>query len=314
MISPTLGADKVATLAGHADAVYTVTKGANDTEIISAGGDGMVAAWDLLQPELGQLAAQIPASVYALAFDKVLNLLAVGHNHDGVHLINWLDKTELASLSFTKSQVFSLCLAGDTLFAGTGDGILHAIRWPSLSLGPSWMLSDKSIRRIILNEPLNQLAIGASDGYITVINLTSKLIIKRWQAHASSVFALAYSPDNNELISGSRDAHLKTWATASDFMMRQDIVAHNYAINDIAFSPDGQYIATVSMDKAIKVWHYPTLKLLKVIDKARHAGHGTSVNAVYWTLFNNQLITASDDRKLSVWEIDFELLRQRTTL
>ena len=60
------------------------------------------------------------------------------------------------------------------------------------------------------------------------------------------------------------------------------------------------------MDKSIKVWDTTELKLLKVIDKARHAGHGTSVNKLLWTSFNDQLISASDDRTLSVWSLKFD--------
>jgi WD40 repeat protein len=59
------------------------------------------------------------------------------------------------------------------------------------------------------------------------------------------------------------------------------------------------------MDKSIKVWNSNEFKLLKVIDKARHAGHGTSVNKLVWTSFNNQLVSASDDRTLSIWQIIF---------
>ena len=32
-----------------------------------------------------------------------------------------------------------------------------------------------------------------------------------------------------------------------------------------------------------------TFKLLKVIDKSRHAGHGTSVNKLLWTDYQDQL-------------------------
>jgi WD40 repeat protein len=59
------------------------------------------------------------------------------------------------------------------------------------------------------------------------------------------------------------------------------------------------------MDKSIKVWLSDELKLLKVIDKARHAGHGTSVNKLLWTDYRNQLASASDDRTISLWEIIF---------
>jgi hypothetical protein len=47
------------------------------------------------------------------------------------------------------------------------------------------------------------------------------------------------------------------------------------------------------------------LKLLKVIDRARHAGHGFSVNKLLWTNHHNQLLSASDDRSISVWQIIF---------
>jgi WD40 repeat protein len=54
------------------------------------------------------------------------------------------------------------------------------------------------------------------------------------------------------------------------------------------------------------VWDWEALKLLKVIDRARHAGHGTSVNKLLWTNYNQQLVSASDDRSISVWNIHFE--------
>jgi WD40 repeat protein len=59
------------------------------------------------------------------------------------------------------------------------------------------------------------------------------------------------------------------------------------------------------MDKSIKVWDAQNLRLLKVIDKGRHAGHGTSVNKLLWTSFNNQLLSASDDRTISAWDLLF---------
>jgi WD40 repeat protein len=60
------------------------------------------------------------------------------------------------------------------------------------------------------------------------------------------------------------------------------------------------------MDKSIKVWDAEALRLLKVIDRSRHAGHGTSVNKVLWSNYRDQLLSASDDRTISVWNINFE--------
>jgi WD40 repeat protein len=79
-----------------------------------------------------------------------------------------------------------------------------------------------------------------------------------------------------------------------------------YAINHIAYSPTGDYFLTCSMDKSIKVWDATSFKLLKVIDRARHAGHGTSINKLLWTSFQDQIVACSDDRSLSVWKLHFE--------
>ncbi len=127
-----------------------------------------------------------------------------------------------------------------------------------------------------------------------------------WVAHANSVFTVRYTPDAKLLLSGSRDARLKVWDAATNYHQAAEVVAHLYAINHLDFSPDGKHFVTCSMDKSIKVWDTEKLKLLKVIDRARHAGHGTSVNKVLWTTYQDQLLSASDDRTISVWNINFE--------
>jgi WD40 repeat protein len=84
-----------------------------------------------------------------------------------------------------------------------------------------------------------------------------------------------------------------------------------YAINSLSFSPDGKNLVTCSLDKSIKLWDAGQLRLLKVIDKARHAGHGTSVNKLLWTAFaggdvrHGQVVSASDDRTISIWKFIF---------
>ncbi len=80
-------------------------------------------------------------------------------------------------------------------------------------------------------------------------------------------------------------------------------MAHLYAINYLYFKADGKYIISCSMDKTIKVWDAEDKKLLKVIDKARNAGHGTSINKVIWSTYQSQVISISDDRTISIWQI-----------
>jgi WD40 repeat protein len=177
----------------------------------------------------------------------------------------------------------------------------------SLTVTRKNQLSEKSARTMAVNEQRGELAVGYSDHFIRIFDLDDLKLKKEWQAHANSVFTLQYTPDQKSLLSGSRDARLKRWEATSEYEQSGEVVAHLYAINHLAFSRDSKHFVTCSMDKSIKVWDAAALKLLKVIDRSRHAGHGTSVNKVLWTNYQDQLLSASDDRTVSVWNINFEM-------
>jgi WD40 repeat protein len=156
-----------------------------------------------------------------------------------------------------------------------------------------------------INTARGEVAVGYSDHRIRILDLDTMAVKHAWEAHGNSVFVVRYAPDGHTLVSGSRDARLKAWDSDSGYSLSHEVVAHLFAINHLDFSPDNKHFVTCSMDKSIKVWDAATFKLLKVIDRARHAGHGTSVNKVLWTPYNDQLLSAGDDRTISVWNIIF---------
>ncbi|EPR68729.1 WD-40 repeat protein [Cyclobacterium qasimii M12-11B] len=52
----------------------------------------MVVEWDLSTPGDGLLLAKLPNSVYALEVDEKRNLLFIGQNNEGVHVIDLKSK------------------------------------------------------------------------------------------------------------------------------------------------------------------------------------------------------------------------------
>ncbi|NJM94909.1 MAG: hypothetical protein HC842_09800, partial [Cytophagales bacterium] len=128
--------------------------------------------------------------------------------------------------------------------------------------------------------------------------------LQRLAGHADEVTWVAFSPDGSAVLSASRDMSLCRWDWATGRLI-QRYRGHTDWVWCAVFSPDGRHLATASMDKSIKVWDAAEFRLLKVIDKARHAGHGTSVNKLLWSAYQNQLVSCSDDRSISVWDISF---------
>jgi len=295
---------KIDTFSGHRDCVYTLEKTKNPHQFFSAGGDGLVILWDLTMPDVGELFAQIPASIYALCIDELRNQLWVGQNFEGIHLIDVDSKQEIKSIKITSSSIFDIKIFENNAFIGLSDGTIVVMDVADFEVRKHIKASDKSVRNIAVNPFLREFAVAYSDFSVKIFDLQDfslKLVVNQ---HINSVFTICYSPDFQYLITAGRDAHLKILDVNNNYNLLQDIAAHLFAINDLKFSPDGKYFATCSMDKSIKIWDSKEYKLLKVIDKARHAGHGTSINKLWWSEYENLLVSASDDKKISVWNFE----------
>ncbi len=295
---------KFDTFSGHYDCVYSIVGGELASIFYSSGADGQVVKWNLQKPDTGELVARIPASVYAMAYHKPSNLLWVCQNCEGIHRIDPITKMEHSSLKLTFSNIFDIQLFENYAFLAAADGIIFVIDIEKFALLKTIKASENSARSISINPLTNEFAVGFSDFTIKIFDLNNFSLKFVINAHKNSVFTLKYSTDFLYLISGSRDAHLKKWNVHKNYELEHDVPAHLYAINDLFFHKNGKLFATCSMDKSIKIWEFETFKLLKVVDRARHAGHGTSINKLLWTEFNDYLISASDDKKISVWEIN----------
>jgi WD40 repeat protein len=296
--------NKLQTLTGHNDCIYALTEGVDPRYFYTGAGDGMVVEWDLDQPKDGKLIARLPHSVYALAVDISRNLLFVGHNFEGIHVIDLDESKEIWSLKLTDQLIFDIKIFGDEAYIGTGDGVLIVVDINTKTVKKHIKLSSKSIRVMSIATGKKHLAIGLSDHSVKVLDLSRDFLpIGNLTDHTNSVFALSYSPDETILASAGRDAKLKFWET-DNYSLQESIVAHMYAINYLYFNEDGNLLVTCSMDKSIKIWDATEKKLLKVIDKARNAGHGTSINKVIWSSYQGHVISISDDRTISIWQIE----------
>ena len=293
---------------GHRDCIYNLQAANKSNHFFSASGDGMIVLWDLTTLSDGELIATLPNSVYALHYHQPTGLLVAGNNYNGIHFLNWKEKREEGSLQMTKSAIFDIQSYGSILFVGDKDGVLSKVDIVERKVITRKRISEQSIRSIAININRGEVAVGSSDNFIRVFDLETLELVHEWEGHLNSVFTVRYTPDSNYLFSGSRDARLKVWDVASGYIKAAELVAHMYAINHIEFSPDSKHFVTCSLDRSIKVWDLSELRLLKVIDKARHAGHGTSVNRLLWTRHQIQLVSAGDDKTISVWDIEADNL------
>ena len=295
---------KSATLTGHKEAIFALEASQDSNIFFSAGADGYVTAWDLKDPEMGQLIAEVPNSIYALRYDSRMERLIVGHNYDGLHYIDWKMRKETGSLNITTKAIFDIQVHAELCYVATGDGELIVVNLDDNKVVHSQKLSNKNLRTMDINPIRDEIAIGCSDNIIRILRMDDCEMVYELKDHSNSVFIVKFDETRGRLITGGRDAHLKIWDVASGYELIEDIPAHMWAINDLAFSPDSKHFVTCSMDKTIKVWDSFDHKLLQVIDRERCDGHISSVNKVLWSDFGGKVISCSDDRSLRIWNME----------
>jgi len=290
-------------LTGHNGSIFALSPTESDRYFLSGAGEGWVVRWDLDQPELGKLVAKVETQIFALHYLASENKVVVGNMNGGVHWVDLENPDNTINVAHHKKGVFAILEIGDQVLTAGGQGMLT--RWDKRSGKSidSLRVSHESIRALAHNPVQGELAVGASDNAIYILDAES-LAVKQVlaDAHDNSVFALCYSPDGELLFSGGRDAHLKVWDTQAAYIRLSSQPAHLFTINEIVFHPNGQYVATASRDKNIKIWDAQSFQLLKVLESYRDNGHLNSVNTLLWLGHRNCLISGSDDRSLILWE------------
>jgi len=296
--------NKRAQLTGHEASVFALAEGSEEHYVLSGGGEGWVVRWDLENPELGKLVAKAGANIYALFNLPEQDLIVAGNMNGGVHWMDLKNKEASKDIQHHKKGVYAIKKIGEHIITLGGEGMLTKWSIEERRTLESFHLTNQSLRACDYNKKRNELAVAASDHNIYLLDAESwsiKHVIRG--AHENSVFTLKYAQNGELLYSGGRDAHLNVWAIDREFEKISSQPAHWYTINSIAFHPEGHLFATASRDKTIKIWDSSSFQLLKVIETIRDAGHINSVNALYWSSYNNCLISCSDDRSLIVWDI-----------
>jgi WD40 repeat protein len=293
------------TTAGHKGGVYAQALSAGNTFFTGAA-DGIVAEWDTATGALLKPWLKADSPVYALLYEAAGNRIWVGLSDGGLHVLDLSAGELLKSARGHSGPIFDLYWDPERgeVYSAAGDGSLGIWSAKELNLESVVRLSGERLRRIAGWG--NTIAIAGSDRQIRLWDCAAKKITAAWAAHETSVFGVAFSQGGKRLYSAGRDARLVVWDLEAQAPMPvTDLVAHRFAINQLAFSPDFAYLATASKDKTVKIWDSETLRLVKVLDHARSAGHVAGINNLTWLPSGNRILTVSDDSLAKMFELEF---------
>jgi WD repeat-containing protein 61 len=294
---------KLAEFTGHKHPIYTLEAAPEPGRFFSGGGDKTIVEWDLKDPSIGVPLAQFEFTIYSLCLIPEKKILLAGTSEGGIHIIDIGTKKEIKYFQLPGEGVFDIqySKAHGVIVASTAKGKLVFISPGDFSHSGSLELSADKIRNIVFNSTRPYLYAACSDTKVYVVDLHTKKNIFEFVGHNWATNALYYNENRDELITCSKDAHIRIWDLKKQFELIKSVPAHNYAIYRILYNAEQKIYATASRDKTIKIWS-EEMDLLMRINQENFGGHTNSVNTIIW-LDNQHLISAGDDRRIILWEI-----------
>ena len=117
------------------------------------------------------------------------------------------------------------------------------------------------------------------------------------RAHDKDVNALAISPNDAMIASGSQDRSIRLW-NSIDLSPVATLKGHKRGVWRLAFSPVDRCLASCSGDRTVKLWSVTDYVCLRTFE-----GHSCSVLCVQFVNRGMQLISGSADGIIKLWTI-----------
>jgi WD40 repeat protein/serine/threonine protein kinase len=288
-----------AVLRGHGSEVWRLAISSDAGVVASGGKDGSVRIWSLQPPR----AALVPTREIIFwnwpVFSENGALLAVGE-YPGVNVRRIDDGTVVQTvphvqrpLSFTSGdhQLLTLGAAGQLQFWN----------WAAEPRQPVATISTHLTEvRAHAFSPLTQLlALGDSDGNISVWDVGQRLELRSWKAHKGQVTSLAIAPNGLQLASGSvgNEGHLKLWRLPTG-ALKTELVGHTLGVFGVAFSADGQLLASASVDDTCRLWNPTSGKEITAL-----VGHKGGAFSVTFSEDGRTLLVGTGDSRVKLWNL-----------
>jgi WD40 repeat protein/mono/diheme cytochrome c family protein len=199
-------------------------------------------------------------AVNALAYEPAGKVLAVGR-YGAVDLIQAETRQPIRTLEGLKGNVNGLAFSADgkQLFAASGENALFGEV-------KQWTLPDGKL-------------------------------VRTYQGHRDTLYAMALSPDGQVLATGSYDQQIKLWSTNDGAELRT-LRGHNGAIFGLAFRPDGKLLASASADRTVKLWDVATGQRRDTLSQPTK-----EQVALAWSPDGKRLAAGGFDSRIRVWEV-----------
>ena len=233
--------EPVRTFSGHAGPVLGVALGSRDGRpvVVSASADYTIRFWD---PDTGDQVRQIESHhgswVRAVTLPKAGDALISGNYRGQIQFWNLDDGGKLREIQGHASGHRS----GRHLGSLDDGGKLREIQG-----------HGRQILAIAANADGTVVLSGGTDCSLKVWDMTIREDLPSFLAPGIGIFALAYQPRPNRLLTTHGNHTIRVWDPSTRSVVRT-LEGHRNTIMALALSPDGRRAVSGSFDRSVRVW------------------------------------------------------------
>jgi len=190
--------------------------------------------------------------------------------------------------------------------AGTGDvsplmrlnspeDYICSVKWVSSSGGSQAAAGGSNI-----------LAVGQSDGDVTIWNVDQLKRLRTLKGHTDRASSLSWN--HHILSSGSRSGEIHHSDVRVPDHLVSSVKGHQREICGLSWSPDGKLLASGGNDNAIKIW-----SMNHNTPKSTFSDHGAAVEALAWCPWQNNVLASGGgtaDKTIKIWNCNTQTLLQ----